>query len=139
MSRTSLNYHNAQPFAWLRIVTAANSMPWSVPTQCNATRDAFIFQFLIAVRGPLSRVPSSLRSALVCQSKPEKNQQCFFLKDDNLISALHRSFTSFCSGKVLHHEKGNGFDQKILHIFFWGCVRSHTQWHVSLHGYEVSS
>ncbi len=49
-SQASLNKRAVQLPAWLRIFVSARSKEWPVSTQCEAIRDAFTLQFLIADR-----------------------------------------------------------------------------------------
>ncbi len=57
-SQVSLNKRAAQLLAWLRIFVSARSKEWPVSTQCEAIRDAFKLQFLIADRCSLILVAS---------------------------------------------------------------------------------
>ncbi len=57
-SQASLNKRAVQLRAWLRIFVSARSKEWPVSTQCEAIRDAFTLQFLIAGRCSLILVTS---------------------------------------------------------------------------------
>ncbi len=60
-SQASLNKRAVQLLAWLRIFVSARSKEWPVSTQCEAVRDAFTLQFLIADRCSLILVASLLK------------------------------------------------------------------------------
>ncbi len=47
-SQTSFNKQAVQLLAWLGIFVSARSKEWPVSMQCEAIRDAFTLQFLIA-------------------------------------------------------------------------------------------
>ncbi len=57
-SKASLNTCAVQLLAWLRIFVSARSKVWPVSTQCEAIRDAFTLQLLIADRCSLILVAS---------------------------------------------------------------------------------
>ncbi len=57
-SQASLNERAAQLLAWLRIFVSANSKIWPISTRCEAIRDAFTLQVLIADRCSLILVAS---------------------------------------------------------------------------------
>ncbi len=57
-SQASLNKRAVQLLAWLRIFVSTRSKEWPVSTQCEAIRDAFTLQFLIADRRSLILVAS---------------------------------------------------------------------------------
>ncbi len=59
-SQASLNKRAAQLLAWLRIFVSARSKVWPVSTQCEAIRNAFTLQFLIADRCSLILVTTLL-------------------------------------------------------------------------------
>ncbi len=57
-SQASLNKRAVQLLSWLRIFVLARSKEWPVPTQCDAIRDAFTLQLLVADRCSLILVAS---------------------------------------------------------------------------------
>ncbi len=64
-SQASLNKRAVQLLAWLRIFVSTRSKVWPVSTQCEAIRDAFTLQFLIAARCSLILVASLLEVCAV--------------------------------------------------------------------------
>ncbi len=57
-SQAPLNKRAVQLLAWRRIFVSAISEEWPISTQCEASRDAFTLQFLIADRCSLILVAS---------------------------------------------------------------------------------